>query len=29
MEVIQLNQEGIVCASGEIPEMEHGWDLDF
>lgn len=28
-EVIELMQEGIVCASGEVPDMEHGWDLDM
>ena len=28
-EVIEVMSEGIVCASGEVPGMEHGWDLDF
>ena len=28
-EVIEVMFEGIVCASGEVPDMEHGWDLDF
>ena len=28
-EVIEVMLEGIVCASGEVPNMEHGWDLDF
>ncbi len=28
-EVIELKAEGIICASGEAPDMEHGWDLDF
>ncbi len=29
-EVIEVMLEGsIVCASGEVPDMEHGWDLDF
>ena len=28
-EVIEFIQEGLVCASGEIPDMGHGWDLDF
>jgi hypothetical protein len=28
-EVIELKAEGIICASGEVPGMEHGWDLDF
>ena len=29
VEVLELKYEGIVCASGEVPDMEHGWDLDF
>ena len=28
-EVIEVKSEGIVCASGEVPGMGHGWDLDF
>ena len=28
-EVIEVMFDGIVCASGIIPDMEHGWDLDF
>ena len=28
-EVIEVKSEGIVCASGEVPDMEHGWDLEF
>ena len=28
-EVIEVKSEGIVCASGEVPDMGHGWDLDF
>ena len=28
-EVIEVILEGIVCTSGEVPNMEHGWDLDF
>ena len=28
-EVIEMVQEGIVCASGEVPDFGHGWDLDF
>ena len=28
-EVIEVMSEGIVCASGEVPDMEHGWDLEF
>ena len=28
-EVIEVMLEGIVCASGEVPDMGHGWDLDF
>jgi hypothetical protein len=29
-EVIEVMLEGsIVCASGEVPGMEHGWDLEF
>lgn len=27
-EVIGVKQEGIVCASGEVPDMDHGWDID-
>ena len=28
--VIEVMLEGsIVCASGEVPGMEHGWDLEF
>jgi hypothetical protein len=26
---LELSNEGIICASGEVPGMEHGWDLDF
>lgn len=26
-EVIEVKSEGIVCASGEVPGMAHGWDL--
>ncbi len=28
-EVIDDMLEGIVCASGIVPDMEHGWDLIF
>ena len=28
-EIIEIQSEGIVCASGEAPDMEHGWDLVF
>ena len=28
-EVIELKAEGIICASGEVPDMGHGWDMDF
>ena len=28
-EVLEMQPEGIICASGEVPDMEHGWDLDF
>ena len=28
-EVIEVMLEGIVCDSGEVPDMGHGWDLDF
>ena len=28
-EVIEVKSKGIVCASGEVPDMEHGWDLVF
>ena len=28
-EVIEVKSEGIVCASGEVPDMSHGWDLVF
>lgn len=28
-EVIEIKQEGSFCNSGEIPEMEHGWDIVF
>ena len=27
--VIEVESEGIVCASGEIPDLVHGWDLYF
>ena len=26
---VELKSEGIVCASGEVPGMTHGWDLEF
>ena len=29
MEIVLVKTEGIICASGEVPAMEHGWDLDF
>ncbi len=29
MKVIEFNPEVNVCATGEVPGMEHGWDLDF
>ena len=29
VEVLEVRSEGIICASGEVPDMEHGWDLDF
>lgn len=29
VEVLELKYEGIICASGENPPMEHGWDLVF
>ena len=30
-EVVEVKFEGIVCDSGagEVPDMEHGWDLEF
>jgi hypothetical protein len=28
-EAVVIKLEGIVCATGEVPDMEHGWDLDF
>jgi hypothetical protein len=27
--IVEVITEGIVCASGEVPDMEHGWDLVF
>ena len=30
MRVAEVRLEGIVCNhTGEVPDMEHGWDLDF
>ena len=29
VEVLEVRSEGIICASGEVPDMPHGWDLDF
>ena len=26
---LELSNEGVICASGEVPGMTHGWDLDF
>jgi hypothetical protein len=26
---LELDVESIICASGEVPDMGHGWDLDF
>ena len=29
-ELLELKLEGaVICASGEVPDMKHGWDLDF
>lgn len=28
-EVIEFKHEGIICDSGEVPDMEHGWDIEF
>lgn len=28
-EVMELKIEGIICASGEVPDMGRGWDMDF
>lgn len=28
-EVIELKLEGVICASGEVPDFEEGWELDF
>jgi hypothetical protein len=27
--VIEIRQAGMVCGSGEVPDMGHGWDLTF
>ena len=27
--VIEIKPKGIVCDSGEVPDMQHGWDLEF
>ncbi len=29
LEVFWRPEEDIVCASGEVPDMGRGWDLDF
>ncbi len=29
LEVFVVKSEGIICATGVVPGMEHGWDLDF
>lgn len=29
IEVIEVKQEGNICDSGVIPDIEHGWELDF
>ena len=29
IEVIEVKQEGNICDSGVIPDIEHGWDLNF
>ena len=29
VEVLDVVPESIIAASGEVPGMEHGWDLDF
>ena len=29
VEVIEIVPESLIAASGEAPDMEHGWDLDF
>ena len=28
-EVIELKLEGVICASGEVPDFEEGWELIF
>lgn len=28
-DVLEIKSEGFVCDSGEVPNMSHGWDLDF
>ena len=29
-EVIEINQEGVICGSDDgVPGMAHGWDLEF
>ena len=28
-EVLPLYNEGVICGSGEVPDMDHGWDLNF
>lgn len=29
VEVVEVVPESIIAASGEVPGMEHGWDLVF
>jgi hypothetical protein len=29
MKVVEVQSEDIICNSGEVPDMDHGWDLDF
>lgn len=28
-EVIELKLEGVICASGVVPDFDEGWELDF
>lgn len=29
VEVVEVKPEGIIAASGEVPDMPRGWDWDF
>lgn len=29
VEVLEVRNEGIICASGEVPDMPRGWDFEF